>query len=118
MMRRIGLAWIAVTLLMLYTSSSRADDVAKPGEAAKSADAKGIEFFESKIRPVLAQQCYACHSTSAGKSESGLLVDSREGLRTGGDRGPAVVPGDTAKSILLTAIRHADDDLKMPPKKE
>ncbi len=79
---------------------------------------KGLEFFETKIRPVLVQHCYKCHSVSGKKSEGSLLLDSREGIQKGGDRGPAVVPGDTAKSILLTAIQHTDADLKMPPKKD
>ena len=75
-------------------------------------------FFESKIRPVLVQHCYPCHSAKAGKSEGGLRLDSRRGIRAGGDRGPAIVPGDLKKSVLLTAISHTDSDLKMPPKKE
>lgn len=75
-------------------------------------------FFESKIRPVLVQHCYQCHSAKAGKSEGGLRLDSRRGIRAGGDRGPAIVPGDSKKSVLLTAISHTDPDLKMPPKKE
>ncbi|TXT38356.1 MAG: hypothetical protein FD138_412 [Planctomycetota bacterium] len=75
-------------------------------------------FFESKIRPVLVQHCYQCHSAKAGKSEGGLRLDSRKGVRAGGDRGPAIVPGDLKKSVLLTAISHTDPDLKMPPKKE
>ena len=86
--------------------------------AAESKDSTGLDFFESKIRPVLATHCYKCHSTSAGKAESGLTLDTREKIRAGGDRGPAVVPGDPKSSILLTAISHTDDDLKMPPKKE
>ncbi len=75
-------------------------------------------FFESKIRPVLVQHCYQCHSAKAAKSEGGLRLDSRRGIRAGGDRGAAVVPGDAKKSVLLTAISHTDPDLKMPPKKE
>src|SRR5687768_4386016 len=71
-------------------------------------DAKGIEFFEAKIRPVLAVHCYKCHSAEAGKSEGGLQVDTRASLRTGGDRGPAVVPRDPSASTLLTAISHSD----------
>ena len=86
--------------------------------AAAPADARGLEFFEAKIRPVLVQHCYKCHSTSSKKSEGGLLLDSRAGIRKGGDRGPAVVPGDIDKSLLLDAILHTDADLKMPPKKE
>jgi len=81
-------------------------------------DPQAIAFFESRIRPVLVEHCYSCHSARAGKSESGLLLDSREGLRTGGDRGPAIEPGKPSASLLLTAISHADPDLKMPPRKE
>src|SRR5262245_47381699 len=81
-------------------------------------EAKGIDFFEAKIRPVLAVHCYKCHSTEANKAEGGLQVDTRDRIRAGGDRGPAIVPRDPKSSILLTAISHADEDLQMPPKKE
>src|SRR5262249_42006130 len=60
--------------------------------------------------------CYKCHSAAANKSRGGLQLDTRKGIQEGGDRGPAVVPGDPAVSLLLTAISHADPDLKMPPK--
>ncbi len=73
-------------------------------------------FFESKIRPVLVKHCYPCHSTSAGESESGLRLDTREATRRGGDRGPAVVPGKPGESLLLDAISHSDPDLQMPPR--
>ncbi|WP_395739699.1 PSD1 and planctomycete cytochrome C domain-containing protein [Prosthecobacter sp.] len=76
-----------------------------------------VAFFESKIRPALAKHCYECHSAESGKSKGGLMLDTKQGIRTGGDSGPAVVPGDAAKSLLLTAIKHADPDLEMPPKK-
>ncbi len=82
-----------------------------------SDDAASTAFFESKIRPVLVQHCYECHSVAEGKSKGGLQLDTRQGLRTGGDSGAAVVPGDAAKSLLLTAIKHTDPDLEMPPKK-
>jgi hypothetical protein len=85
---------------------------------AEPPDPAEIAFFEAKIRPVLVQHCYQCHSTTRGKTESGLQLDSRPGLQAGGDRGPAVVPGDPAASLLLTALSHADPDLQMPPKKE
>ncbi len=74
-------------------------------------DTAGVEFFEKKIRPVLAEHCYKCHS--ARKHRGGLALDSRDGVRKGGDSGPAVVPGKPAASLLLKAIRHVD--LKMPP---
>lgn len=77
----------------------------------------GASFFESKIRPVLVKHCYECHSTESGKSKGGLMLDTKAAIRAGGDTGPAVVPGDAAKSLLLTAIKHSDPDLEMPPKK-
>ena len=73
------------------------------------------EFFESKIRPVLADTCYRCHSADAGKSKGGLTLDSRDAILKGGDTGPAVVPGDATKSLLIKAITYVDPDLQMPP---
>ncbi len=72
-------------------------------------------FFESKIRPVLAEKCYGCHSVESGKSKGGLLLDTRAGIQTGGDTGPAIVPGDLEKSLLIQAIRWHDEDTGMPP---
>jgi hypothetical protein len=80
-------------------------------------DVASTAFFESKIRPALVKNCYECHSVESGKSKGGLQLDTKQGIREGGDTGPAVVPGDPAKSLLLTAIRHSDPDLEMPPKK-
>jgi hypothetical protein len=73
-------------------------------------------FFEARIRPVLAEKCYSCHSAQAEKIKGELLLDSREGMRKGGENGPAVVPGDVAKSLLITALRSTDADTAMPPK--
>jgi Protein of unknown function (DUF1553)/Protein of unknown function (DUF1549)/Planctomycete cytochrome C/EF hand len=73
-------------------------------------------FFEAKIRPVLATHCGKCHASTAEKLRGGLRVDSREGLRTGGDSGPAIVPGNPDESLLIQAIRYRDEELKMPPK--
>lgn len=80
-------------------------------------DADGIRFFESNIRPVLVKHCYECHSNQSGSAEGGLRLDSRDAIRTGGDRGPAVVPGMPEKSLLLIAVSHSDPDLRMPPQK-
>ena len=73
------------------------------------------EFFEAKIRPVLADTCYRCHSADAGKSKGGLTLDSRDAILKGGDTSPAVVPGDPEKSLLIKAISYVDPDLQMPP---
>src|SRR5215471_6498335 len=69
------------------------------------------DFFEMKVRPVLANSCYSCHASTA---MGGLRLDSREAMMKGGTRGAAVVPGDPDKSLLVTAVRQSDDKLKMP----
>ncbi len=73
------------------------------------------DFFESKIRPVLATRCYECHSAESGKSKGGLKVDSREALLRGGDNGPAVVGRSLEKSLLYQALSYSGDT-QMPPK--
>jgi hypothetical protein len=81
--------------------------------------AEQLTFFEKKIRPVLVEQCYQCHSEEAArqkKLKGGLYLDTRDGTRTGGDTGAAVVPGGPEKSLLVRALRHTDDGLRMPPK--
>ena len=62
-------------------------------EVAPAPDKEQIDFFEKQIRPVLASKCYKCHSAEADKIKGGLLLDTREGIREGGDSGHAVVPG-------------------------
>ncbi|HEX7897337.1 MAG TPA: PSD1 and planctomycete cytochrome C domain-containing protein [Planctomycetota bacterium] len=84
--------------------------------SANAQDPEGAKFFEEKIRPVLVEKCYSCHSADAKKVKGDLLLDTREGTLKGGETGPAVVPGDLDKSLLIKAIRWTDDDLKMPPK--
>jgi len=75
-----------------------------------------LQFFENHIRPVLAENCYKCHSQQAEKVKGGLLLDTKEGVLKGGDTGPAIVPGDPEKSLLIKAIRYTDADLQMPAK--
>ncbi len=82
---------------------------------AQSAQSVGDEFFEKKIRPVLAANCYACHSSKLKSPLGGLVLDTRSGLRKGGDSGAVIVPGKPAESLLLRAMRYNDPRLKMPP---
>jgi cytochrome c553 len=77
-----------------------------------------VAFFEKKIRPVLVAECYGCHSAKAEKLKGDLRLDTRDGVRKGGDSGAAIVPGDPAKSLLIQAIKQTDKDLAMPPKKK
>ncbi len=77
-----------------------------------------FEFFEKKIRPVLVERCYPCHSTGAEKLKGDLYLDSKEGMLKGGGSGkPAVVPGKAESSLLIEAIRYTNEELQMPPKK-
>jgi len=78
------------------------------------ADTRGVEFFEAKIRPVLIEHCFECHSAKASKVRGGLLLDTRDGVRNGGDNGPVIIPGEPDRSPLVKALKH--DGLKMPPK--
>src|SRR4051812_33105359 len=77
----------------------------------------GNEFFESRIRPLLVEHCYKCHSGEAEKLKGGLLLDTRDGIRKGGESGSAaVVPGEPQHSKLIEAVSWINPDLKMPPK--
>jgi len=80
---------------------------------AVAADDPGREFFEARIRPVLVRYCYECHSHAAVEPKGGLLLDSRDGIRQGGETGPAIVPGNLAGSLLIAALRR--ESLEMPP---
>ena len=77
-------------------------------------DKAGIDFFEAKIRPVLVNHCYECHSAEAKSLKGGLLLDSREAAHKGGDSGAAVVPKNVDESLLIGALRY--DSFEMPPK--
>jgi hypothetical protein len=76
----------------------------------------GSDFFESKIRPLLVERCYECHSETFKKIKGGLKLDSPEATLKGGDSGPAIVPGNPDKSLLIKAVRYSDENLQMPPK--
>lgn len=107
-MRRNRLPFCLAAVSLLGQFSASADDAPAEG---------GVRFFETRIRPVLVEHCYECHSAESGKAKGGLVVDTREGLLHGGEGGAAVVPGDVVKSRLLAAVKHLEADLEMPPKK-
>jgi hypothetical protein len=75
----------------------------------------GTDFFEKKVRPILAEHCYSCHSEGAKKQKGGLRLDTPNGIRTGGENGPAIKAKD-AESLLLRAVAHAPGISAMPPK--
>lgn len=103
---RVGANYVRLLFVSVFA-------VSQPSLAAERDVAANHDFFEKKIRPVLVEQCYKCHSTTAGKTEGGLALDTRSAMRAGGASGPAVVPSDEEKSLILAAIRH--DGLAMPP---
>ncbi len=100
----LGVALGAFTLV----PSLRANDVIK----------QQLEYYNTKIAPVLAEKCYKCHSGTEDKVKGGLTLDSKEGMLRGGDTGPAVVPGNVEKSLLIRAIAYGDEDMQMPPKEK
>jgi hypothetical protein len=97
-------------LCLLYAAGAvRAED------PATAPDAAGIEFFEKEIRPLLVRHCYECHAADADEIGGKLLVDHKGGLLKGGETGPAIIPGQPDKSLLIAAIRYEDAGLQMPP---
>jgi len=109
-------AFVFAAVLLASLSGVRAADTTVPPPAGISSRAgEDTAFFESRIRPILVERCYECHSADR-KQKGNLLLDSREGTLKGGDTAPAVVPGDPEKSLLIKAVRYTDKDLRMPPK--
>jgi hypothetical protein len=90
-------------LALLLTASLRADEVVEQ------------EFFEKRVRPILVEHCFECHSAKTNPLKGGLRLDSREGLMAGGDSGAAVVPGDSDKSRLVVAVGYESEEIQMPP---
>ena len=85
--------------------------LARWGLASEQFPAEALEFFEKKVRPVLATHCYECHGPQL--QQGGLRLDSREGVLKGGTRGAAAVEGEPDSSWLIRAVRH--QELEMPP---
>jgi hypothetical protein len=102
--------WFVLQIFCLaLASQGRTADDSSPGPDQ-------IRFFESKVRPVLAENCFKCHGPQ--KRKGGLRLDSRASILKGGDAGPAIVPGKPDESLLIAAIKQQDDTLKMPPTKK
>lgn len=91
---------------LFITSKSHAND--------QPFSAEDLVFFEKKVRPLLAEHCYQCHSVDAKRIEANLLLDSRVSHLKGGDSGPTIVPGDASSSLLIEAVHY--DSYEMPPK--
>lgn len=95
--------------------------VASPGTSTSSIDPsydddpEGAAFFEEKIRPVLIERCYSCHSAQAKPPKAGLRVDTRAGFRKGGDSGRAIESGRPDDSLLIRVLEHSSEIAQMPP---
>lgn len=107
-----------LTTLVFAPLMQAADMPANHPTPTPAISAADLQFFEAKVRPVLVQSCYKCHSKEADKVRGGFMVDSREALLHGGNSGAAIVPGKPDDSLLIQAIRYKDEDLQMPPKGE
>src|SRR5215831_1420160 len=99
-----AVAWLVVVALPLAIETASEARQAPPSAAS-------AEFFEAKVRPVLAANCYDCHTD---ERMGGLRLDSREALLKGGKRGAAIVPGDPDASLLIRAVQQTNETLKMP----
>lgn len=83
--------------------------------AAENLNPDQLKFFETKIRPILSKSCYRCHSIAEGKSKGFLTLDTKSGWQEGGESGPAIMPGDPLKSLIIKAVCYEDPDMQMPP---
>ncbi len=102
--------------VMLFCNAARGEDTI--AETTGELEAAQLEFFESSVRPLLVTHCYSCHSQTAaeaGKLGGGLRLDSRDGVRQGGDSGAVFVPGNSEASLLIQSVRYQKSDLQMPP---
>ena len=107
---RLGARGFALLILLAVVA------LCPPTAFGESFGADGLEFFEKKIRPLLAAKCFECHSQRAEKLKGGLLLDSRKGFLEGGDSGPAAIPGKPAGSLFIEAVGYQNADLQMPPR--
>jgi mono/diheme cytochrome c family protein len=106
-----GAGWVASAVVCLFLSGS----LTAIAEEAPSAEQ--IEFFESSVRPIFVEHCYECHSEGADEVEAELLLDSKWGWMTGGESGPAIIPGNLDESLVIDAVRYQEDKVTaMPPR--
>ncbi|HBV64887.1 MAG TPA: hypothetical protein DEF45_17905 [Rhodopirellula sp.] len=104
----VGLGTLACMGALVVTPALWAED-------APTADE--VQFFESKVRPIFVEHCYECHSATSDEVEAELLLDSKWGWMTGGESGPAIIPGNLDDSLVIDAVRYEEDKVTaMPPR--
>lgn len=113
-MRGFGLSFRVRIPIGIVVFTTAIIPVASLGQP--SGKMSGTEFFERKVRPILVEHCYECHSEQEESTKGGLLLDRESGWLEGGDTGKAVVPGSLESSLLFTAVTYEDPDFEMPPK--
>ena len=101
-----------LSLAVMICGSMTTSGVLLPA-VAQTSDVETRDFFESKVRPLLAEHCFRCHSMKAETLRGELYLDNRDRLLKGGQSGAVVLPGDPENSLLVQAIRW--EELKMPP---
>jgi hypothetical protein len=100
-----GATWLAAAVVLAVVGTARAE----------SPTAEGLEFFESKVRPLFVEKCGKCHTAKKAAESGELVLDSPAGIERGGSRGTLFAPGKPTESLLLKAIGYADAELQMPP---
>ena len=106
-------SWFILFISILELFQSWAEEDIQPDQLT----AEQTEFFEAKVRPILAEHCYDCHSNQAKKLKGKLFLDSKWGWATGGVGGPAIIPGDLVESMVIDAVKHTEELVDaMPPK--
>jgi hypothetical protein len=105
--------WVIVSVPLDADSEAQMMDA----QADSSFSTADIQFFESKVRPLLVKHCHSCHASDSDRIRGGLVLDTRAGWQVGGISGPAIIPGDPDASPFIQAIRWDDEDFQMPPKR-
>lgn len=108
---------VTVAALMLSAELPFGATLSDSGRRAALADEQAaLRLFDERILPALKQHCFECHSAKAEEVRGNFRADTKEGLRKGGDNGPAIMPGDPERSFLLRTMSYKEDDYKMPPR--
>lgn len=104
---------LVMAVVAVAATAQSAPMTSKPMTSEPKPEKSGAEFFEKKIRPILVRHCYECHSGDPKKAKANFVLDTRDGLRKGGESGPVIVPGHPDDSPLIEAVRY--EGLEMPP---